>query len=200
MWNRLKGSGWRGIALAIVAAAAVIVAVVLLAGSEDEQSTGAPVAATTTPDSPEPPAGPEKDKGPGEPKSPRPDEDPEPAPGAVEPGVLEDFQDCVRAQGGRPIDLTAASEQEDEDPAAEGAGEDDVRSGLEGYTPEELEALREARAACIDQLPPEIREQAEQQVENLEDSPFRACVVEEQAAGSEIAEAVQACEDEIPGD
>jgi hypothetical protein len=200
MWNRLKGSGRRGIALGIVAAAAVIVAVVLLVGSEDEQSTSAPVATAVAPDSSEPAPEQKKRKGSDEAKSPRPDEDPEPAPGAVEPGVLEEFQDCVRAHGGRPIDLTAPSEQEDEDPAAEGAGEDDdVPPALAGYTPEEIEALREARAACIEELPPEIREQAEQQAQNLEDSPFRACVVEEQAAGSEIAEAVQACEGEIPG-
>src|SRR5687767_16026667 len=105
MWNRLKGSGWRGIAPAIVAVAALIVVIVLLSSSEDEPSTGAPAAATTSPDSSEPPAGQEKGKETDQPKPQGPDEDPEPAPGAVEPGVLEQFQDCVRAQGGRPIDL-----------------------------------------------------------------------------------------------
>jgi hypothetical protein len=199
MWNRLKSSGRRGIALGIVAAAAVIVAIVLLVGGEDEQSTSAPVATTAAPGPSEPPADPAKGKSPDKAKSSQPDEDSEPAPGALEPGVLEEFQDCVRAQGARPIDTTSPPEEDEQVPGPKGSDDDDVPPALQGYTPEEIEALREARVACIEELPPEIREQAEQRVQDLEDSPFRACVVEEQAAGSEIAEAVQACEGEIPG-
>lgn len=182
MWNRLMGRiGGRGIAVLAVSLVALIVGVVLLLGSGDEEPTAEPqsevsgeVRAETTSQQPE-----DKDEKPDGKQPSAPEEEPQAPPPSGVPQEFADFQNCVRENGGKPLDLSGGS---------------DAQAALEDYTPRELEQLREARAACIDRLPGDVRERAEE----IAASPFRSCMLAEQETGKDLAEAAQACEDQIP--
>lgn len=182
MWNRLKSRiGGRGIAVGAIALVALIAGVALLLGSGDEETTPVPQSdvsgearAETTSKKPE-----DEDRKAGDKQPSAPDDEPEaPAPSGV-PEEFADFQDCVRENGGKPLDLSDGS---------------DAQAALEDYSEAEIEQLRQARAACVDELPGEIRERAEQ----VAASPFRSCVLAEQETGKDLVEAAEACEDELP--
>ena len=182
MWNRLKSRiGGRGIAVLAIALVALVAGAALLLGSGEEETTPEPqsdvsgeVRAETTTKKPEDEDNKPRDKQPSTPA----EESEAPAPSAV-PEEFADFQNCVRENGGKPLDLSDGT---------------DPQAALEDYTPRELEQLREARAACIERLPGEARERAEE----IAASPFRSCMLAEQETGKDLVEAAKACEDELP--
>lgn len=182
MWNRLKSRiGGRGIAVLAIALVALIAGAALLLRSGDEETTPEPqsdvygeVRAETTTKKPENEDDKPRDKQPSAPE----DESEAPAPSGV-PEEFADFQNCVRENGGKPLDLSDGT---------------DPQAALEDYSEAEIEQLRQARAACVDQLPGDIRERAEE----IAASPFRSCMFAEQETGKDLVEAAEACEDELP--
>ena len=187
--HRLRNSiGTRGaIALGVVVVGLLVGAGLLLAsGGDDEpvEQAAAPAVETPAPD-PEPKdtSRPRSDEKSGSKGADKPAAPPAGEPEAQASSELDAFQDCVADNGGKPIDLSQSGE----------AG----ASPLEGYTPEELKDLQEARMQCVGELPAEAREEARQRMRALAESPFRSCIVAEQAGGSDLRAAFKACRDEL---
>lgn len=182
--------GRRGlIGIAVLAVAIVGAGAIALAGGDDEPPAEPEItagAAADPRDEPAPAPGNEKAK-PDSKSAPEEVQAEEPAdPAGAIAERFEEFRDCVREEGGNPIDLDDVGSS-DQDSGIDGPG-------LAGYSAKEIAELRQAREACVEQLPADVRERAEA----LAGSPFRECVQAEQEAGSEIFDAAQACRDEIP--
>lgn len=170
------------IAGALVVAA--VVAAVLLSGGEEPAEPGSETAASTEATTEQPPAAVsegEPDKAKEKPKRPGSggSAEPEPAePASGEDDVLGAFGDCV-AERGVVIPGLGAAPAGDEPPG-----------GSYGK-------LREAGAACLDQLPEGLRERAEQSLGALGETPFRDCVEAERSDGRPLIDAVETCRERL---